>query len=170
MFNTLFISCKSYNNNNMLEQKTFRPHALSQKQTSDDEQPFRLDAPGKAVIIIIFVNTNLRVLSKNFLVGSQFLAILSATFLLLSNQTALALQTSRSDQTLNLRGLYARLSSFFWFTLGILWDNGLAKDIFANIVILGQVEKATNFGCTLRTQRFWDSLVSKTFDFIVTLK
>jgi hypothetical protein len=80
-----------------------------------------------------------------------------------SSQVTLALQNDGSDETLNLGGLDGGLLTF------LLGGDDTFNDVFADIIILGQVEELTDLGSTLRTETTGNGNVSKTGKGIFTL-
>lgn len=104
----------------------------------------------------------LGVLGEDLLVLSSGLAALFDTLLDLGSSTALALQTFRSDKTLDLGG--DDTSSFLAFLKGV----GTLDDVVTDVVFLAQVEQAADLGGTLGSETTGDRNVGKTFDFSIT--
>lgn len=78
----------------------------------------------------------------------------------------LALDALRSDKALDLWRLRTRLGSF----LGALLNGNLTADnVLTHVVVLGQVEKLTNVGRTLRSQPTRDGSIGEPLNWRVTI-
>jgi len=99
-------------------------------------------------------------LGDKFLVGGGFLLVSENRVQLLGLAGALALQSKRGNQSLDLGSLVAALS--------LLGGEGTSDDVFADIVLLGKVEQFADVVGTLGTKTTGDRVVGKTFDGVGT--